>query len=182
MSQKNPFQIVSDACQQTGITVLLVGGHALGAYGYQRMTQDVDFLIDERDLKKLKTALLKKEYPEMLESPVVSRLGNLDKGDVLVDLMPIDSETFRKMRVEAKEEIYFDRKFLVPKLEHLIAMKLHGLSQQFEERKTKDLPDIVELLKRNKIDPQGQEFRTLCLKFGTDKLYEELLKFADKNG
>jgi len=181
MDQKNPFQIVSDACQQTGVAVLLVGGHALGAYGHQRLTQDVDFLIDERDLQKLKTALLEKEYPEALQSPVVSRLGNPDKGDVLIDLMPIDSETFRKMRAEAKEEIYFDRKFLVPKLEHLIAMKLHALRQQFEKRKTKDLPDVAELVKRNKIDPQSSEFRTLCLKFGSEKLYEELLRFLDKH-
>jgi hypothetical protein len=181
MDQKNPFQIVSDVCQQTGVTVLLVGGHALGAYGHQRFTQDVDFLVDEDDLEKLKMALREKKYPEMLESRVVSRFGLPDEGDIVIDLMPVDSETFRKMRVQAKEQTYDGRKFLVPKLEHLIAMKLHALREQFDVRKAKDLPDVAELMRQNKIDPHSEEFRSLCLKFGSDKLYHEVLNFIGKN-
>ncbi|MBI4358539.1 MAG: nucleotidyl transferase AbiEii/AbiGii toxin family protein [Candidatus Omnitrophica bacterium] len=181
MKQKNPFQIVSDICQQTGLTVLLVGGHALGAYGHQRFTQDVDFLIDECDLQKLKAALREKRYPEILESRVVSRFGLPDEGDIVIDLMPVDSETFRKMRFQAKEEVYDGRKFLVPKLEHLIAMKIHALREQFDVRKVKDLPDIVELIRRNKMDPQSEAFRSLCLKFGSAKVHEEILNFMGRN-
>jgi len=182
MNLKNPFRVVSDVCQQTGVTILLVGGHALGAYGHQRFTQDVDFLIDECDLERLKSALREKGYWDALQSRVVSRLGNPDEGDILVDLMPVDSETFRKMRSQAKEEIYDSRKFLVPKLEHLIALKLHALREQFDVRKVKDLPDIVELIKQNKIDPQSEEFRSLCLKFGSAKLHEEIIRLTGKNG
>lgn len=182
MSQENPFRIVRAACKDAGVSVVLVGGYALGAHGHQRFTKDVDFVVAEQDVDKLVSALSKTGYREVLRSPVVVRCAPEDEASEVVDLMPVDAHTFGKMKTEAREEDYGGERFLVPKLDHLMAMKLHALREQFETRKTKDLPDIVELLKRNHLDVTSERFRDLCYTYGTPELYQEIVSWVKPRG
>ena len=182
MKPDNPFQVVAEACKRSGVSVILVGGYALGAHGHQRFTRDVDFLVSEQDIDKLISALSGTEYGQVLRSPVVVRFAPKKEWGEIIDLMPVDSKTFERMKAEAKEEQYGGERFLVPKLEHLIAMKLHALRDHFETRKIKDLPDIAELLNRNQVDVTSEEFRKLCLKYGTAELYQQILNWVKPNG
>jgi hypothetical protein len=181
MPDKTPFQVVAGICKKYGVSTVLVGGYALGAYGHQRVTLDVDFMIAEGDLEKFKPVLVENGYYEALRSPLVVRFAPEDKAGTIIDLMMVDAGTFEKVKVDAREATYGGCQFLVPKLEHLIGLKLHALKQQFENRRTKDLPDIVELVRRNQLDVHSLEFRTLCLRFGTEELYKMIVAWVGQS-
>ena len=68
------------------------------------------------------------------------------------------------------------QKFIVPALEHLIALKLHSMKHNPKLRENKDMPDIVELIKRNNVKVKSKEFKELCLKYGTEGFYKKILK------
>ena len=92
--------------------------------------------------------------------------------------MFVEADTFRGIQKESKAETFQGTQFLVPKPEHLIALKLHAIKQQPGIRELKDLNDIVELIKANQIDVSSGNFKSLCLKFGTPELYQKILQYA----
>src|SRR3989338_1099319 len=67
---KLPFHLVDQACKKTGSSVILIGGQALSAWGYQRMTLDVDFMITEPDYMKIKPEMCASGFQEMVRTSV----------------------------------------------------------------------------------------------------------------
>ena len=67
-----PFKIVADACVITETNIILIGGHALGVYGYHRGTLDIDFLITESDYKKAKKIICAAGYSEIAHKNVAA--------------------------------------------------------------------------------------------------------------
>jgi hypothetical protein len=61
----------------------------------------------------------------------------------------------------------------VPGLDHLLAFKLHA-APSAPHRELKDLTDAVYLIDANQIDVKSEHFQKLCLKFGTQEIYERL--------
>jgi hypothetical protein len=64
----------------------------------------------------------------------------------------------------------------VPCLNHLIALKLHAIKYNPKIREYRDLPDIIELIRINKINTKDVEFKNLCLKYGREELYNKILE------
>ena len=95
-----------------------------------------------------------------------------------LDFMFVDKETMEKIIKDGKETSIAKQKFIVPSLFHLIALKLHSIKSNPSLRKTRDLPDIIELVKVNKIDVKKKDFRKICLMYGTEELYSEILKIG----
>ena len=58
----------------------------------------------------------------------------------------------------------------------LIALKLHSLKYNPKIRENKDIPDIINLVRINKIDSKSKKFRELCLRYGTEKIYHKILE------
>ncbi len=182
MPAQMPFGIVARACQKTGSAVILIGGHAVGVRGYQRVTLDVDFMITEADYEKMKPALCAEGYEEVVRTDVAAKLRAKSENCLDIDFMFVDGETFRGIQKESEAETFQNAQFLVPKAEHLIALKLHAIKQQPELRELKDLGDIVELIKANRLKTSSENFRSLCLKFGTPELYQKILQYTKQNG
>lgn len=65
---------------------------------------------------------------------------------------------------------------MVPSVNTLIALKLHALKNNFKLRENKDLSDIIELIRINKISYKTKEFKELCLKFGTEEIYQKIFE------
>ncbi|MCM8776175.1 MAG: nucleotidyltransferase family protein [Candidatus Omnitrophica bacterium] len=177
-----PFQIVANACQKTGTRVILIGGQALGARGYQRVTLDLDFMITEQDYERLKPAMEREGYSEIVRTEIAVKMRAASDELIDIDFMFVDPGTFDGIRKEASQENFEGCNFWVPKPEHLIALKLHAIKQQPDVREMKDLNDIVELIRGNPIDPQSDTFRSLCLKFGTSALYKKILAALKVHG
>ena len=68
------------------------------------------------------------------------------------------------------------QKFTVPSLHHLIALKLHAIKNNPKIRLTRDLPDIVNLIRINELNVKNEKFKELCLKYGTEDIYHKILE------
>ena len=182
MATNLPFSVVRDACHETGVRVILIGGQALGSRGYQRMTLDVDFMIVDTDYDRLMNAVCARGFREAVRTHVAAKLPAESGCFVDIDFLFVDAKTFEGVYGDATEEDYKEAKFLVPKVEHLIALKLHAIKQQPRSRELKDLADVVELIRANKIDVCRDAFKSMCLKFGTPELYHKIRMHGESDG
>ena len=177
MAQMTALALVQSLLETVGVRSILVGGFAVVHYGYQRATQDLDLMIMEEDLPKVKEALERDGLSMTNLSDVCAKFKKSGFGLEAVDFVMVSSATFHKVLQSGQRVVISGKDFVVPSLENLIAMKLHSIKQDPEERMMKDLPDIARLLRTNNIDPRSSFFQDLCLKFGTQESYDTLLRF-----
>lgn len=176
MGYQSVFHLVSDVVRKTHVPVVLIGGFALGHYKYARQTMDADFLITKGDFEKISPLLEKLDYKIDYNHEVFSRLRSRD-GLLMMDLdfMFVEEETLAKIIKDSQKTDIAGCEFLVPSLENLIALKLHALKYNPKARLSKDIPDIVNLIKLNKFDAKSKKFHALCLKFASDDIYRKIL-------
>ncbi len=176
MSYQSAFHLLSDIAKKTGISLVLIGGFAVNYYKYARQTVDVDFLITKEDFQKILELLEAAGYKMDYSQEVFARLIST-KGSLLMDIdfMFVDEETLDKIIKDSQKTSIAGCEFTVPSLEHLIALKLHAVKYNPKLRLTKDIPDIINLIRINKLDVKSEKFKELCLKYGTQELYQNIL-------
>jgi len=127
-------EVASAKLREAGIPHALAGGLAVGAHGYPRTTDDVDFLVGDEAFVKHSGGLV------TLKLPLIA------VGNVRVDFV-----SFEEARGEAEqlrpavENPPQSEKIPIVPLTALIYMKLKAGRQ-------KDTADLVELLKRGRIE------------------------------
>lgn len=169
------FHLTSAIFEKANVSCILIGGFAINYYKVTRQTVDVDFLITEEDVEKILPLLEKAGYKQDYRQKVFARLkGN---GLYLMDLdfMFVDKETLNKIIKEGRKIDIVGKKFIIPSLLHLIALKLHSIKYNPKLREPKDLPDIINLIRVNNVNAKSNEFKELCLKYGTEELYNKIL-------
>lgn len=152
----------------------MIGGFAVNYYKVSRQTADIDFLITKEDFEKLSPLLEKEGFRKDYEQEVFARLFGSSSYLMDADFMFVDKDTLDKIIKEGKEISIAGQKFMVPSLNHLIALKLHAVRYNPRIREYKDLPDIIQLVRINKLDVKDSEFKDLCLKYGTEELYNKI--------
>lgn len=175
MKYFNIFQVISDIFIKGEVKCILIGGFAVNYYKVTRQTADIDFLITRDDFKKISGLLENKGFKEDDAQEVFARFIGERPYLMDVDFMFVDKETLDKILKEGKQISITGEKFIVPCLNHLIALKLHAIKYNSKLREYKDLADIIELIRVNKINVRAVEFKNLCLKYGTDELYQKIL-------
>ncbi len=155
--------------------LLLVGGWALNAYGVSRQTLDIDFVCMPDALASLDSLLVSCGYSRVYRDEIFAKYRSPTDGLLDVDLLFVDKDTVGALLAESRVLEIGKAKFPVPSLNHLIAMKLHALKHNAPRRGAKDTADIVALIEANQLDVRNPEFHALCLKFGDQDLYEQLL-------
>ncbi len=127
-------EVASAKLREAGVPHALAGGLAVGAHGYPRTTDGVKFLVGDEAFEKHAGGLV------TLRVPLVA------VGKVRIDLVPIDpSPAEREQLRPAVENPPRSEQIPIVPLEALIYMKLKASRQ-------KDIADLVELLKRGRID------------------------------
>jgi len=169
------FHLISAITNQEGATCVLIGGFAINYYKVTRQTIDVDFLITKEDFDKISNQLKKSGFELDYTQEIFTRLKGPDHYLMDIDFMFVDKETLNKIISDGKEISIAKQKFMVPSLNTLIALKLHAIRYNQKLREYKDLPDIINLIRVNKVDYKSKEFRELCLKYGTEELYNKIL-------
>lgn len=176
MKYPTVFHLISDIVDKNGIVCVLIGGFALNYHKVTRQTADIDFLITKDDFEKIACALQEAGYKQdYLQKEVFVRLKSSSRYLIDLDFMFVDKETLDKLIKDAQEITIAQRKFIVPSLNHLIALKLHSIRYNPKMREHKDLPDIINLIKMNGLKVKSSEFKNLCLKYGSDELYQKIL-------
>lgn len=177
MTVKYPtiFHLISSVFNKKDIAAVLIGGFAVNYYKVTRQTADVDFLITKYDFDKISGLLEEEGYKKDYAQEVFIKLKSNQHYLMDLDFMFVDKQTLDKVIKGGKKIAIARKNFIVPSLNHLIALKLHSLKFNPEMRENRDLPDILELIRVNKIDVKNNEFKELCLKFGTEELYTKIL-------
>ena len=175
MNYPTIFHLISDITKKADVSCILIGGFAVNYYKVTRQTADVDFLITRNDFEKALILLEKEGYKQDDIQEVFTRLRSNRFHLMDIDFMFVDKETIESIIENGKDINIAGQKFIVPSLNNLIALKLHSVKHNPKIRKNKDLPDIVNLVRINKVDAKGKEFRELCLKYGTKEIYNMIL-------
>jgi hypothetical protein len=127
-------ETASAKLREAGIPHALAGGLAVGAHGYPRTTDDVDFLVGDEAFEKHAGGLV------TLKLPLIA------VGNVRIDFVAMDEAQGEKERLRSAVESppQSNQVPIVP-LVALVYMKLKAGRQ-------KDTADLVELLKRGRIE------------------------------
>lgn len=168
------FQILSSLFKKHRVRIVLVGGYALIANKVQRMTFDIDFLMTETDYSKIEQDVIKMGYSVLNRQDAFVQLKSDKKGLRDLDFLISDSDTVESLISHGKEISIAGERFVVPSPMHLIEMKLHSIANN-KNRELKDIPDIVQLMRMNAIDPKEKRISNLFKKYHLMDLYESII-------
>ncbi len=176
MNERSVFHLISDLTHQEGVPCILIGGFAVNYYKVTRQTADVDFLITKEDFDRILNFLEKAGYKKGLTQDNFVQLKSNRLSLMDIDFMFVDQETLSKIQSEGEQLKIAGQRFVVPSLNHLLALKLHSMKYNPKIRFSKDFPDIVSLIRINEVNIKDKKFRGLCLKYGTAEMYQQLLE------
>ena len=159
------IEAIVRALNDTGIRYLMVGGLAVNAHGYARMTRDVDLVIQlepsntERGLRALLDAgyrLMIPEPPEAFADPAKREAWRREKGMIVLKLW---SDEHRRTPVDVfvYEPFPFDREYeaavwveVAAGLKAPVVSLPTLLQMKREAGRPRDLDDINELQRSEK--------------------------------
>jgi len=156
------------------LPVLLAGGHAVVAHGYQRRTFDADLTILRRDHGSWLAIMRELGFVLFHEGPNFLQFHPPPNGKLPVDLMFTSDETFDQLNSEAIDNPEGTNLPKVVSLKHLIAMKCHAIEHGHPGRIVKDMDDVIHLFLSNRLDPAVPQWRDIILKYGNAELYQKL--------
>jgi hypothetical protein len=156
------------------VKTIVIGGLAVCEHGYSRQTEDLDLLLCSSDRARWEELLKSSGYSLFSTTPTFSQWEPKPESVAKrLDLMYVNETTFEKMWRSSVERQLIGANVRIPCLDHLFALKLHA-ARHAPWRRIKDMGDIVYLIDANQIDVKTENFRKLCLEFGTQEIYEQL--------
>lgn len=159
------------------INYAVMGGFAMGISGVQRTTQDIDFLIDKKDIEKLHPHLEKIGYKRILFTENVSQYtsDNIELG--FIDFIHAFREISLNMLHRSIKVPVFNGKLFINilKIEDIIGLKIQSIAND-PERRTIDFADIEQLLKIHGKKVDWDLLNDYFLLFDMNKDYEGFKK------
>ena len=152
MDAERLLRLVAGHLEKTGAPWALVGGFALNALGFARLTKDVDLVVDESAREALLRALVEDGFRLLYTSEGYSNLLHADPALGRLDLIWLEGETSRKVFTGCREVPGpGSRPVRVPRPEHLLAMKAAAIAND-PDRGIRDQADVQFLLRLPGID------------------------------
>lgn len=163
---------INSICGNEGF--LLIGGHAISAYGFRRQTGDIDLLVSKKSRDFWINLIESLGYTSTQKHEVFARFQPLDPGAWPFDLMFVSDEVFSALFAESNEITIGTAHVRIPSVRHMMALKLHALKQRQKHREIKDELDVSKLYELG-IVPED-EFRQLCEKYDRIDVYDKFKK------
>jgi hypothetical protein len=170
---KSPLAILSEAT----VPLLLVGGAAVQAYGYGRLTKDFDCVVAHEKSGVLGDLLEREGFAEFDRSDVAVRYRQPETG-WLIDVLAVDGRTFSKLWEKRRQVKFGEKPLQIAAPLHLIAMKLHAIKNN-PARKFGDLVDMIELIRREHHSFTREELGGICERYAISELRDTLLEAFD---
>ena len=176
LKENDFFTLLSEVLEKNNNKAVLFGAIAMGVYGYQRNTLDVDFMLPENDFKNFTNILKAIGYQKVLQTAQYAKFRHENDAFMDIDTVFVAPNTADEIinLAEAKP-IRGGNVFLCASLETILATKLHAVRYNNECRGGKDLTDIKMLIKSNDIDVSSEWFKNLCIKYGSKDVYNNIL-------
>jgi hypothetical protein len=170
----NDLKTITELAAERKLRLLLIGGYAVIAHGYQVTTLDLDFAIERNSREEWLSLMTSLGYSFFRERPAFLQFKPTSEHFRPVDLMMTSRETFQKLFDEAVETRVGDVALKAVSLTGLVALKCHAIKHGDEARIFKDMDDVINLILANRVKIEDSYWRELILKYGTDELYEKL--------
>ncbi len=171
----NVPELIARLVADPRLPFLIIGGYAVAAHGYPRLTYDPDLMIPRSAAANWRTRLVGEGYEVQAEQATFLQFSR-GSDDLGLDLMLVSDETFRGLSTEAQPIRFGAVEARMPSLDHLLALKLHVLKQGLRPRVAKDLNDVVMLVLKNGLDIRAEKYEKLFLKYGNADLYAKTLQ------
>lgn len=156
------------------MSFLVIGGHAVNAYGLSRQTGDLDLLVDRSQSEKWHSLLERLDYSSDQLDERFARYRSQQIASWPIDLMFVDTKTFATMYGESLEVSVGVARVQVISARHLVMLKIHALKHFQEHRYLKDFGDVLGLLRARKAVFSDEELKGLCVKYATEDLYKRI--------
>jgi hypothetical protein len=164
------------AARSYGIPFLIGGGHAVIAHGFARSTFDIDLIARQTDRDKWLELAGNVGYELYRQNPNFVQFNAKAKAAFPLDLMFVNDATFAKMQAASVPSPCAWEGLRVVSLKHLLALKCHAVKFGHPGRIMKDAEDVIQLLRRNRLDPEAEDIREVFRSHGTDEFYEQVRK------
>lgn len=146
------FDLVAGFLEGRGVSVAVVGGLGLHAYGITRATFDLD-VVTAADAQAALVDFLEAEgYETLHRSPFYSNHVHREPARGRLDFVYVDAGTARLLFPVCRPLLELGaRRALVPRPEHLVAMKAQAIRND-PTRALQDLADVLALLRLPGVD------------------------------
>ena len=173
MKFKKVLQLLVNHFEQEKIDYALIGAFALKAYGYVRATQDVDFLVRNKNQDKIIAYLESLGYETIYRSAGYSnhvhRLSKLGR----IDFVYVKGQTAKNIFKETRRLFILGHLSLpIISPEHLIALKVFAMKND-PDRVFREMADIKHILSVPGIDMEL--IKKYFTKYGQLERYYELI-------
>lgn len=168
------LRLISQKANEQQLPFMLIGGYAVMAHGYARSTYDLDFLIRKNQAEDWSKLLESLGFSIHFTGPTFLQFDPPPGEKLPLDAMFVSDETFARMQAEAKLVEADGVATSVVSLSHLVALKCHAIRHGKPHRAMKDIEDLVQLARANKLDLNEPSLRDIILKHGNKELYETL--------
>jgi hypothetical protein len=164
---------ISREAAKEHLPCLLIGGYAVLAHGFVRTTGDIDFLVQKSQAAAWQKLLERLKFAVKFSGPAFLQFNPPPEEKLPLDLMLVSDENFGQMFSAAKEIVTDGVITKVVSLPHLFALKCHAFKSR-PHRAMKDVEDLVQLTRLNKLDLNEPSLRAIVLKHGGQEFYELL--------
>ena len=146
------YDRVASHLEAHGFRLAVVGGLGLHAYGITRATFDLDIVTDAAARDELIAFLEAEGYETLHRSDSYSNHLHRDPDQGRLDFIYVDPDTSRQLFEACRPRLDLgQRRALVPRAEHLIAMKVQAIRND-RSRTLQDLADVLALLRVPGVD------------------------------
>lgn len=157
---------------------LVIGAHAILSLGFVRNTIDLDLLVPEGTRSGWLDLLRDLGYRFFHEVAAFAQFEPARPDGMPIDLMFVDDPTFQKLAESATETDLGGIRALIPRPEHLVALKLHAAVSPTRTRAESDWEDIKQIVRLCGLDPKDESFRALILRYGGQDGLARIEKFV----
>ncbi|MBP7552203.1 MAG: hypothetical protein KA885_02160 [Spirochaetes bacterium] len=177
MDFKQTLLLVINEMNNQKVDYGLIGGFALGLYGVDRSTSDLDFMINFKDIDKIKEILLENGFELLFFSDNVLQFVSPIKDFGEIDIIVAKREVSINMLKSAIEKNILGNsvsvKILLP--EDIIGLKLQAIKND-SSRESIDRSDIKYLLENILLDINKIKNYAKILNMSDyfDKIFSEL--------
>ena len=153
MDFKQTLMLIINELNTSQIDYGLIGGFAMGLFGIDRATTDLDFLINVKDIDKIKHILLTNGYELLFYSEnvlqFVSPIKDFGEIDILIAKREVSLDMLKNTIKKSILDDSIDIKILTP--EDIIGLKLQAIKND-KDRESVDRNDIKYLMKNFRLN------------------------------
>ena len=166
------------AAAERGLPSLVIGANAVILLGYIRNTADLDLLIPEEKRSEWLDLLRELDFRFFHGTAAFVQMEAGHRGGPPLDLMFVDAQTWNRLREGARPSELAGERVLLPRPEHLVALKLHSAKSPTRSKTEVDWEDIRQIVRICALDPEEESFRTVILRYGGEDALTRIRSFA----